>query len=265
MPEDQTNRNQKTNLDRRSHCRRRRRRLERGRITSAFTEIHQKTLHIALADRQDRGTPAGRPVDAETSSGANPPVAIEPDHPQPGADDQHDGRNHQPSAADAGAGEGNRVPRPIGLGQHRRAAQFEVTSGGKGARCPHTAAGAERQAGWLPFLLKRWFNLSVGKQAEVDRARLEVERLETEIRMRKLFRRQQQKPARHSLEDMPPNAAATEISPNVLQMPIGRGFAGRVTTQTVFQAPSTPAVPDGLESPTVQSAKAEDQLPTPDS
>ena len=230
-------------------------------------DVHRDTREYASyrgADGQDCRTSARRPIDAETPSGEEFAGPVESYHPQPGSDDRHDARNSPPAATDAGAGEGNHAGRPLGPGHTGSQLSQKPPLEAKLRDARIRLRNAERQAGWLPGLLKRWFNLSVGKQAEVDRARLEVERLETQISSPNLFRRQQQKPARHSLEDMPPNAAATEISPNVLQMPIGRGFAGRVTTQTVFQAPSTPAVPAGVDSSTVQSAKAEDQLPTPD-
>jgi hypothetical protein len=67
------------------------------------------------------------------------------------------------------------------------------------------------------------------------------------------------------MNNVPPDVSAAEISTNVFRMPVGRGVTGRVTTQTVFHAPSSPTVPDTVESSAVQSAEAEDRLPTPDS
>jgi hypothetical protein len=230
-------------------------------------DVHRDTQGYASdssADGQNCRTSSGRPVDAETPSGTELAGAVGPDRPQPGIDDRHDGRNAPPPAAAAGTGERSRINKPVSPGHTgSQLSQKPLETKLYDARV--RLRNAERQTGWLPGLLKRWYNLSIGSQAKVDRVRLEVERLESQINSRNLLHRQQQKSSEHRMKKVPPNASAAEISTNAVQMPIGRGATGRVATQTVFHAPSSPTVPDTFESSAVQSAEAEDRLPTPDS
>jgi hypothetical protein len=239
----------------------------RAEHSEYLDDVHRDAPEHAAhsgANGQDCRTSAGRPVDAETPSGAELAGAVGPDHPQPGTDDRHDGRNAPPPAAAAGTGERSRINKPVSP-SHTGSQLSQKPLETKLADARVRLRNAERQTGWLPGLLKRWFNLSIGSQAEVDRARFEVEQLETQINSRNLLGRQQQQPPEHRMNNVPPDVSAAEISTNAVQMPIGRGATGRVTTQTVSHAPSSPRVPDGVESSIVQSAEAEDWLPTPDS
>jgi hypothetical protein len=158
-------------------------------------------------DRQDRRASAGRAVDAEAPSGAEPAGSVEPDHPQPGPDDRHDGRNTPSPAAGARTGAGSRAGTTVGLDHTGMQGNRKPLPEAKLHMARRRLREAERQVGWVPGLLKRWFNLSVGKQVEADRARLEVEQIETEIRIHELLH--QQTPMQHEADHMTPDATAT--------------------------------------------------------
>jgi hypothetical protein len=216
-------------------------------------------------DGQDRQASSGYAINAEAARSQNIAGNAESNLVRPSGNDGHDARDLPPSPT-TGTVARNHVDSLIGGGQVGSQPRTKSRLEAQLFEARKKLQEAERQIGWLPSLLKRCFNVSIGKQARADSARLEIQQLESKANAEKLNLQKKPTTPKPDLEVAKPDAvtipAPVDISATPGNAPKG---AARASTQAGYQVQTrfSSAVRQSTQPPPEQFNEADDDWPAP--